>query len=366
VTGVLLVTWEGGGNVAPLVVLAGELVRRGHDVRVLGPPGTVADRFGATGVAYQPCQAAAEWGPEAFRQLAFDVAAELRRVPTDVAVVDYMQPSALCGAESTGVPVVAFVHTLFARQAVTDHSPMAMAADVDGTNALRRELGLAPVEQLIQLLEQVALVLVTTLEELDRPEGAPPRTVRYVGPLVEDAGPDEGWRPPGDRAHGPLVVVSMGTTAMDEGPVLQRVLDALDGAPLRVLVTLGPHLRPEDLRVPENATLAGYVRHAAVLRHADLCVNHAGLGSIGAALSFGVPMVCLPLGRDQPANAEAVAAARVGRVVAPDAPADHLRATVLDVLADVACRRNAARLADRIRALDGPTRAAEAVESLLR
>jgi UDP:flavonoid glycosyltransferase YjiC (YdhE family) len=143
------------------------------------------------------------------------------------------------------------------------------------------------------------------------------------------------------------------------------VLDALDGAALRVLATLGPHLGTGDLRPPGNATLAGYLRHAAVLPHADLCVNHAGLGTIGAALTFGVPLVCLPLGRDQPGNAEAVAAVGAGRVVPPDAPADRIRATVLDVLEDDGCRRSAARLADEIRALDGPTVAAEAVESLL-
>jgi UDP:flavonoid glycosyltransferase YjiC (YdhE family) len=101
-----------------------------------------------------------------------------------------------------------------------------------------------------------------------------------------------------------------------------------------------------------------------VLRHADLCVNHAGLGSIGAALSFGVPMVCLPLGRDQPANAEAVSAVGAGRVLPPDAPADRLRAAVLDVLGDDDARRAAARLAAIIGMGGGPTKAAEAVEEL--
>ena len=215
-----------------------------------------------------------------------------------MAVVDYMQPSALCGAEAAGVPAVAFVHTLF-----RDLSPIAMAADVDGTNAVRAELGLAAVARLEELVERAPLVLVPTLEALDRPDGVAPN-VRYVGPLVEDAGPDEGWRSPGR----PLVVVSMGTTPMGEAPLLQRVLDGLDGAAVTVLATLGPHLRAEDLRPPANATLTGYVRHAAVLPHADLCVNHAGLGSIGAALTYGVPLVCVPLGRDQPVNAEAVAA----------------------------------------------------------
>ena len=360
----LLVTWAGGGNVAPLLVLACELERRGHRVRVLGPPGEVEERYSGAGIAYRATDAAARWSPEAQRSLAGEVAAEVHRAPTDVAVVDYMQPAALCGAEAAGVPVVAFVHTLYARQAVTDHSPIHMAADAGAVNELRSGLGLAPVVRLPDLLDRTALVLVTTLEGMDRPEGAVPGNVRYVGPLVEPPGDDEGWVPPGAAADGPLVVVSMGTTPMGEAAVLQRVLGALDGAPVRVLVTLGPHLDGGELRVPANAALSGYRRHAALLPHAGLSVNHGGLGTIGAALACGVPMVCLPLGRDQPANAEAAASVGAARVLPPDGEPAVLRAAVLVTLADDNYRRAAVRVADEIAALDGPTRAAEAVEQL--
>ena len=352
----LLVTWEGGGNVPPLGVLAAGLAGRGHDVQVLGPPGPMEARFAAEGIAYRASEATQPWRSEAHRELA----EEVRSAGADVAVVDYMQPPALCGAEAAGIPVVAFVHTLF-----RDLSPIGMAADVDGTNALRDALGLAPVHALTDLVERAPLVLVTTLQELDRPDVVP-ANVHYVGPLVEGPGPDAGWRPPGDPSDGPLAVVSMGTTPMGEAPVVQRLLDALDGAALRVLVTLGPHLRADEVTAPANATLAGYLRHAAVLPHADLCVNHAGLGTIGAALTYGVPLVCLPLGRDQPANAEAVTAVGAGRVLPADAPGDRIRATVLEVLEDDACRRTVARLADDIRAADGATAAVEAVEALVR
>ena len=44
--------------------------------------------------------------------MARDVRDEVARVGADVAVVDYMLPGALVGAEAAGVPVVALVHTL--------------------------------------------------------------------------------------------------------------------------------------------------------------------------------------------------------------------------------------------------------------
>ena len=35
---ILVVTWDGGGNVPPMLGIARELQRRGHQVRVLGHP----------------------------------------------------------------------------------------------------------------------------------------------------------------------------------------------------------------------------------------------------------------------------------------------------------------------------------------
>ena len=132
-----------------------------------------------------------------------------------------------------------------------------------------------------------------------------PATSATSGPVFEPAASDAGWAPPpGDD---PLVVVSLGTTPMDEAPAVQAILDGLAGAPVRVLAMCGAHLAEATCACPPNATRTGYVRHGAVLPHADLVIDHAGLGTVLAALAHGLPQVCVPLGRDQPANAAAVA-----------------------------------------------------------
>ena len=43
-----------------------------------------------------------------------------------------------------------------------------------------------------------------------------------------------------------------------------------------------------------------------MLPHAALVVTHAGWQTINAALADGVPLVCVPDGRDQPDNAARV------------------------------------------------------------
>jgi MGT family glycosyltransferase len=359
-----------------MLVLAARLRQRGHVVRGLGPA-ELGDRFADYGLDFTAVRSRDEWtgghpiegndpterSLACLRGMAEDVRAEIERQPTDALVVDYMQPDALSAAEASGRPWAALVHTLYTRVALGDHSPMAARAGLDLVNVLRKDLDLGPLDKHTDLLDGGDLLLVTTVAELDRPERALPRRVCFTGPLVEDAGPDAGWRPP--PGADPLVAVSLGTTDMEEGPVLQRVLDALADAPVRVVVTVGDHLDPAALAAPANAVVSGRVRHAAVLPHAQLVVDHGGLGIVNVALAFGVPQVCLPLGRDQPANAAHAAALGVARVVDPEAPVDEIRDAVLAALDDDGLRRAAARECAAIRERGADTAAFAAVEGLL-
>jgi MGT family glycosyltransferase len=378
----LFVTWAGGGNVNPVLALGARLRGRGHQVRVLGPRRGLRERFEAEGIAYHAHRSGEEWtqgealrrpppGSEEQRRaflrgLCEDVLSEIAREPTDAVIVDYMQPAALCAAEQSGLPVAALVHTLYQRVAIGEHSPMEMAADPAAINALRAELGLPAVGRLSELLDRVARVLVVTARELDRPVDPLARNVRFVGPIIEDAGRDAAWTRPWPVSDGPLVLCSMSTTPMDDAGLIQRLLDALDGAPLRMLVTLGPHLAASAFRVPDNAALVPYLRHAAVLPHARMMITHAGLSSIGAALSFGVPMLCLPLGREQPDNAEHVQATGAGLALPKDAEPAALRAAVLELLDDPRYLAAAQRLAAALEAGGYGWHAVDELEALIR
>jgi MGT family glycosyltransferase len=159
-----------------------------------------------------------------------------------------------------------------------------------------------------------------------------------------------------------LVVVSLGTTDMGEGIVLQRVLDALSTLPVDVLATVGTHVDRDALRVPPNATVTGYVRHAAVLPHADVFVGHGGHGGIMAAFAFGVPVVSVPLDRDQPQNAARVEAVGAGRTVAKDATTADIRDVIESVRTGMREREGAIRMANAIAGYGHAP--VEAIESL--
>jgi UDP:flavonoid glycosyltransferase YjiC (YdhE family) len=296
-------TWDGGGNVAVFRALKERLEARGHEVEL---------------------------------QIGWDRSPLL---DGDVLLVDHMTTHA--GLETvlaSGRPAATVVHTLWS-----------FVPELEGT--------FAPAGYL-DVLARFGRNLVFSVRELDA--GPFPSNVRHVGPVLEPEGPDAGWRPP-DRS---LVVVSMGTTDLGEAPVLQRILDGLASSPVDVVATVGSHLERRALRIPANATVTGFVRHAALLPHADLFVGHGGHGGIMAAGAFGVPMVLVPLDRDQPHNAARAEAMEAARVVHRDAEPDAFRDAVEAVRTGERERLGAMRLANLIAGYGNA--AADEVEALAR
>ena len=83
-----------------------------------------------------------------------------------------------------------------------------------------------------------------------------------------------------------------------------------------------------------------------------------------AALAHGVPLICIPHGRDQGDNAARVVTAGAGLRVSRHAPVRRLRSTVHHALTDDSLRRAATRLAQSFERLDGATGAVRELEAL--
>jgi UDP:flavonoid glycosyltransferase YjiC (YdhE family) len=95
----------------------------------------------------------------------------------------------------------------------------------------------------------------------------------------------------------PLVLVSFSTSDMGQADALQRVADALGRLKVRGLLTVGPAMDAGELRLPNNVVAESFVPHARVIRHAALVVTHAGHGTTMTAVTAGVPLRCMPMGR---------------------------------------------------------------------
>jgi UDP:flavonoid glycosyltransferase YjiC (YdhE family) len=204
-----------------------------------------------------------------------------------------------------------------------------------------------------------------------RPDGLaghPPAGTRVVRerPASLDALGGDVPDPVTEPSDLPLVYATLGTnfTALQ---VLRTLAEAVDGLPVRALLTVGPRGEPDALgAVPPNVHVERYVPQARVLPLCDLVVSHAGSGTFLGALAHGLPQVCLPQGADQFLNADAGRDAGVAIALEPaDATAEAIRSAVEQLLASPSYRASAGRLADEIAAMPTADEVAGELEEIV-
>jgi MGT family glycosyltransferase len=175
--------------------------------------------------------------------------------------------------------------------------------------------------------------------------------VRYVGPVLDDpAWSGESWTSPWPRENAaPLVLVGLSSTFQNQIPVLTNVVRALEGMPVRALVTLGPALAPDTIRsASPNVVCVPTAPHGHVLRHASAVITHCGHGTTLRALAAGVPIVAMPMGRDQNDTAARAYARGAALRLKPTASPGAIRRAVERVLTEPGFKQGAASLRDAI------------------
>jgi UDP:flavonoid glycosyltransferase YjiC (YdhE family) len=409
----LFVTWDGGGTVPPELSVARALVERGHRVTVLADP-TIEPEASAAGAGFRswreaphlvsrrpeddllrdfeartPPQLVARLsdrlicGPAALQ--AAETAQALGELRPDVVVASAFLLGPQMAAEAEGLPVAALLPNIYpfpapglppfgtgwrpARGALGRARDAAMARlggrlwarGLPQVNAARAALGLAPLAAVWQQLDRADRVLVLTSPSFDFPARLP-ANVRYVGPRLVDPGWVEPWPPPpGDE---PLVLVSLSTGHQDQLALLRRIVGAIAGMPVRVVVTTGNAIDPGELPAPERVQVLRSAPHSAVLDEAGAVVSHGGHGTVIKALAAGVPQLIVPMGRDQLDNAARVAARGAGLRLRPGASGRAIAAAVRRLLDEPSHREGARAMAARLRSERGRDAAADELEEL--
>ena len=374
---VLVVTWDGAGNLVSTLGITRHLTRHGHDVRLLGHR-SIDERCGNDGWRFRPFVHTVDYdstqpldlaGEMALmsEQLWFsanvarDVRDELDREPADVLLVDAMLIGGLCAGEASGVPTVALFHAAFSLFRAGPLVEM-LAPALPTVAAIRAELDLPPVDAISDVHDRCTRNLVALPREFE-PDLPFPPNVTFVGPALDGPAllPDSD-EVDVDDGQLPLVLVSFSTSDQAQVPVLQRCIDALSEVPANVVVTTGPAIDPGALTAAANTRVTRFVPHGEVLPHASLVVTHGGLGTVMSALSHGVPLLCLPLGRDQFFNAAMVERLGAGRALSGESDGHAIADTVRELLDDDGARSGAKRMATVIAGYDGGTEAVSEIE----
>jgi len=304
-----------------------------------------------------------------------DVLAEIEGWSPDVLAIDYMVFGALIAAEKSGLPTATVMHTIYSlpvegvppfglgfrpargflgrlrdrvlrRMIVRTFDKQGRSA----VNAARAAFGLAPLAGVFEQLSRSQRLLVLTARSFDFAGRLElPGSVVYVGPELSDPAWAVPWKSPWPAEDSkPLVVVTLGSTFQDQGDVTQRIVNALGALPVRGLVTLGGVFAPADFRLPANVIAVGSAPHGLVFPQARAVVTHGGHGTVMKALAHGVPVVSVPLGRDQADNAARVVEAGAGLRIKPSAKTPEIGRAVARLLDEPAFAASARRMAAEI------------------
>lgn len=393
----LFAMWEGGGNVPPLLGAARAVIARGHHVTVLGDP-TIREEAENAGCRFAPWRSAPhrrtlspeedllrDWeakspleGLRNYRdkfiagpagRYAADALDAIDSVHPDVVVSEYTIFGAFMAAEKRGLPAVGLVPNIwpiptagappFGPGFLPARSPLGRMRDaffrrvvvrlfdqaVPVLNETRRQLGLSPVRSFFDSLQWAESFLVLTSAAFDFTSPFVPANVRYVGPVLDDPDWVVPWNPPwSPDDQGPLVLVGFSSTFQNQGPVVRNVVKALAGLPVRALVTLGEMLPDTEVSSSGQVVVVRSAPHQEILKTAALLVTHCGHGTTMKALAAGVPMVCMPMGRDQDDTAARVVHAGAGVRLKPGAPVKAIARAVRQVLDNPSFRASAQRL----------------------
>jgi MGT family glycosyltransferase len=363
---ILIATWDGAGNNSPIRTLAGALTARGDDVHVLGHEST-RESFQDTGSTFIGWENSSqppfirEFVPEdlesayAEEHIFFgssyrsDLRPVIQRLRPDVVMVDALLRYGILEGLRVDQPLIVLCHILYGiavryDDTATPYFPeLTQAAVRDGVPefASRRAM--------MDLADGVLVFSYSGFDPLSGKEAG--ESVVHVGPLRATGDKPSGWeRRTPDRE---LVLIALSTSDQNQGATLQRLCDACAQLDIEAVITTGPTVAPEDLDTSENVTAIDFVNHDDILPETDLLVTHAGHGTVVAGLTHGVPMMCVPFGRDQDFNADRVAELGLGTVIDPDSQTDVLSRSIRDMLDDDALRQRTKQFSDSLQTHPG-------------
>jgi UDP:flavonoid glycosyltransferase YjiC (YdhE family) len=379
----IVATGGAGGDLQPQMAAALALRGRGHEIRFIGD-GPVARIVSGLGLEAEVLPPQLDLGP----RLAGSIREAMAHTGGDLLKAGPLveQSLAAWATEVASVikPVVAgsrpdgMITSLFGVEVLKEAAPPCPWAVVNSTFYVGPhpprpvELDIGPravplLSRYATLVQSADLVLHATDQIFDFGfDNLPPRH-HYVGPLGM-------WEPDGEAPSylhergDPWVLVSISSQLQDDLPLAEAALSALSEKPVRVLLTVGPDHRADEISVrPSNARIEQTAPHSAALKGGRMLVSHAGHGSVMKALWYGRPMVLMPWGRDQPGVAARAQALGVAEVVnrGVNDPRNALADAIDRTLASSQMQQAAAAHSARLQMTDPPRRAAELLETLL-
>ncbi|MDR6786523.1 MGT family glycosyltransferase [Pedobacter africanus] len=273
----------------------------------------------------------------------------------DVLINDHQLFAGAIAAIHKNIPYVTSV-TAPAAIKVMEELPKIHEWEVNQIVGLQKELGIAG-ENSVACSGLLTLVLTS---KAFFGEMALPEHYRFVGPVIYKRKNTSifDWHRLQTTTQ-PKLLVSIGTTFdhAHKTSFFARVIAALGNEPLTVLVVSDPELFEEW---PANFIVQRNVPQLELLPHLDAVVCHGGHNTVCETLSFGLPLVVIPIAYDQSHVAGRVARVGAGlRLNFNRFKAAHLQEAVREILGKPDYRNAALQIKASFEEAGGTTAAAD-------
>ena len=386
----VLTNFGSTGDIQPLIALAVELRRHGHDPTLAVSPNfapwieqygftctpigpdvqqalhdALATRIGMSEFFQSVADIRSFLGPlvSALPQIYHDLRAVCR--DADVLISGATQPAGRMVYELTAIPFV----SLFLGHPGALGTAAMQQARFSLINPFRAELGLPPLHDPLTSYHSPQLALYAMSRHVVPPASTWPLHYAMPGYFFLD---DEHWQPAPAltefiAAGPPPVIFSFGSMVHADPQVFTAlVLETVQRVGCRAIIQKGwSGLNAPDL--PPEVLVIEYAPHGWLFPQAACVVHHGGAGTSAAAFRAGAPSLFLPHNADQPLWAETAYQLGCAGPVIPYAEVTvaRLSAALSAVLATPRYREAAAALGQQIRAEHGVKKARQLIEELV-
>ncbi len=173
---------------------------------------------------------------------------------------------------------------------------------------------------------------------------------------------------PYEKLNGkPLIYASMGTIQNRLLGIFSQIAEACQDLDAQLIISLGGSAEPDTMPAfAGDPIVVKYAPQLEILRKAQLTITHAGLNTTLESLSWGVPMVAIPIANDQPGVAARIAWTETGVVIpVKKLTVPKLRKAVQTVLTQPKYADNAKKMQVAIQKASGVKLAADIVEKVI-
>lgn len=139
-----------------------------------------------------------------------------------------------------------------------------------------------------------------------------PEHYKYVGPSLDIRKIDTAFDL--SFVDSPLIYISLGTLLNTSVSFFKKCIAAFKNKPVTVIMSIGTIVKAEKLgEIPKNIHVFPFVPQLKILQNAQLFITHGGMNSVNESIYYGVPMLAIPVGNDQPAVARRIEELHLGK-----------------------------------------------------